>query len=259
MQYLYTKNLVAGRCNITYKKDEQFFTYLFEKVLNEKSKELIREVSSVNDVLIFSGVIRDYWLKRNKPARDLDFVIDEGEEGDIFVGHCFESRNAKINSFGGYKLLLDNLFVDVWTLKDTWGIVHEKKDPNVIELVSSAFFNFSAIAYSIKQHRFVIHKAFRDFLDTKEIDVLYDKNPNIPLCIVNSFYYSKELNLSLSPRLKQWIQNNYQPDYDYSGEQERHWGEIKYSNEVIRNYIGALFPCSSVVWVNEHVYQAELF
>lgn len=250
---------MAGRYSITYKKDDGFYSYLFERVLNEQSRELLQEVCTVNDVFVFSGVIRDYWLKKDTPPRDIDFVIDENKDGDIFIKQSFESREAKINSFGGYKLLLDSLSVDVWALKDTWGIVHEKKEPNAKELVSSAFFNFSAIAYSLRKHKFVIHKAFLDFLNTREIDVLYDKNPNIPLCIVNSLFYSKELNLALSPRLVEWIQVNYRSEYDYNGVQIKHWGEIKYSDEEISRFYESLFPSCSLIWKKEHVSQPELF
>ena len=41
------------------------------------------------------------------------------------------------------------------------------------------------------------------------MDVVYTKNPNIPLCIINSCYYREKYGFGLSLKLCEWIFNNY--------------------------------------------------
>ena len=111
----------------------------------------------------------------------------------------------------------------------------EKKKANVNALINSAFFNFSAVAYDFNNQKFVYSEDFRKFLSLKVLDVVYEKNPNLPLCIVNTLYYSKQYELPLGTKLAKWIVEHYQPEFDYGPVQEHHWGKVVYCNEAIED------------------------
>lgn len=210
-----------------------FFEYLRVKVLDSISLEILDLIIEQSDVYIFSGIIRDYLLQNNKPIRDVDIVIAQDINWLSIIRKYYHLIRVTKNSFGGYKIHINNLTIDLWALKDTWGIIHGKYKLTPQNLIRTAFFNFSAILYSIRDKQFYIHKSFASFFSNKEIDIVYQANPNIPLCIINSLHYSKILKMSLSESLKQWIIEHFDINYNYEITQQKHWSRILYTNDQI--------------------------
>ncbi|WP_295906670.1 hypothetical protein [uncultured Alistipes sp.] len=210
-----------------------FFDYLKMRVLDGVSLEILNLIVEQSDVYIFSGIIRDYFLQNNKPIRDIDIVIAHNINWLSIIRKYHHLTQITKNSFGGYKIRINNLTIDLWSLKDTWGIIHGKYKLTPQNLIRTAFFNFSAILYSIRDRQFYIHKSFSSFLYNKEIDVVYQVNPNIPLCIINSLHYSRTLKMNLSESLKRWIIDHFNINYNYELTQQKHWHRIQYTNDEI--------------------------
>lgn len=210
-----------------------FFEYLRVKVLDSVSLEILELIIEQSDIYIFSGIIRDYLLQNNKPIRDVDIVIARDINWLSILRNYHHLIQVTKNTFGGYKIHINNLVIDLWALKNTWGIIHGKYKLTPQNLIRTAFFNFSAILYSIRDRQFYIHKSFISFFFNREIDIVYQANPNIPLCIINSLYYSETLKMNLSEFLKQWIIEHFDVNYNYEITQQRHWSRILYTNDQI--------------------------
>lgn len=219
------------------KEFKKYLTGFYEKT---KIIENLDFMSKTSDVYIFSGVIRDFFFeKKSSYPRDLDVVVGNIKLESIPIDYLRQVEYS-VNQFGGVKLKEKDKTVDVWQLKDTWGIKMKKAEVTPHELVNTAFFNVSAIAFDYGREKFIVSDAFKSFFDTRILDVVYEDNPFPDLCVVNSLYYSQKLHCKLSERLSLWLLNHYQKEYDYSYVQMKHFGAIKYSNSEIGEFISKL-------------------
>lgn len=198
--------------------------------------ELLEYLKSCTDVFIFSGIIRDFFLNIDS-IRDLDIVLGKKIDFEFIKNYIFSDMTVNVNSFGGYKITINEFRIDVWTIENTWGIINEKKNATRSSLINSAFFNFSAILFHFNTDEFYCNDVFVNFLNTKEIDIVYEKNPNIPLCFVNALYYKNKLSMPLSAKLKRWIKCNFSPDLDFKGVQQRHFGKIIFTDKDIFEFL----------------------
>lgn len=205
-----------------------FKIHLYSK-LDDDVKELLRHLSTCTDVYIFSGIIRDFFLEIDS-IRDLDIVLGKELDFEMISKYIYPNIIVNRNSFGGYKIIINGFRIDIWTIDNTWGIIAEKRSATKHSLINSAFFNFSAILYDFKAEEFYCNEIFPRFLNEQEIDLVYEKNPNIPLCIVNALYYKNKLSMPLSSKLKRWIKFNYSSNYDFDKTQVNHFGKIIYND-----------------------------
>ncbi len=212
-------------------KESNFLDFLQHNIDTE-ALALVKSISVETNVYIFSGVIRNFFLNIQE-ARDLDIIIDK----EVNIDHYFPKSSYYKNSFGGYKATVNNFKIDMWFLRNTWALNNHQTFlhldlPSIIPATS--FFNFSSILYSLNEGKFFYTKYFLQFLRDKKIDIVFKPNPNIPLCIVNSFYYSEKYHLKLSKKLIKFIHEMYVNGIsDFEKAQEKHFGEIKYSNAEI--------------------------
>jgi hypothetical protein len=193
---------------------------------SKKAYEFWNKLSSINDCYIFGGFIVDYLNKKNE-HRDIDIVIDFLNRESIELIHQFEGVK---NSFGGYKIKIENIVIDLWAITDTWAI----KKMNYLNfdllsiLPSTSFFNSTAIIYSIQNKKLIHNKKFLQFFNEKIIDILFEDNPIPELCIIKSYeYYIHGFNLT--NHLKEYINRKFFQSYNqFEKIQIKHYGEIKF-------------------------------
>lgn len=205
------------------------FYHFLEEVIDTNVFNFIELMSQKTNVYLFSGIIRNYFLK-NSIIRDVDIVI----ESDDKIQSLIKKYEYRINSFGGYKVMINDMEIDIWRMDKTWAINYHQTILNFDldkYIPNTAFFNFSAIIYSINKKEFIYTKHFLRFLRDKKMDVVYIPNANYHLCVVNSFYYSDKYNLKFSKHLSEIIKKIHSRiDKDYSSVQKKHFGEILYKN-----------------------------
>ena len=160
------------------------------------------------DVYVFSGMIRNFFLGESC-FRDLDIVVGDVDCVIDAINATDGNVDFAINSFGGLKVKIQNLTIDLWALDKTWGIKNEGMELSPYSLLKTVFFNFSAIVFDYNKTRFYYEDDFICFLKTRMMQVVYEKNPNVPLCIVNSYYYREEYGFGLSLKLCKWIFQSY--------------------------------------------------
>ncbi|GMN08915.1 hypothetical protein MTsPCn9_06290 [Croceitalea sp. MTPC9] len=209
-------------------QNKPFSSYLKNSLTNNVY-DFIEEMALHTKVYLFSGIIRNYFLK-NKTIRDVDIVI----ESDHDLMELMNQYDCRVNSFGGYKVKIDNLVVDVWRMDKTWAINKHQTILNLwldTYIPHTAFFNFSAVVFSINEEKFIYTKYFLRFLRDKKMDVVYAPNANYHLCVVNSFYYSEKYNLKFSKKLVELLKKIHSRiDKNYVPVQEKHFGKVLYQN-----------------------------
>ena len=176
-------------------------------VLSENARFLLDTLMQKTEVYIFSGVIRNFLLGFTE-NRDMDIVVADLDAVSFDYPELKECSVSR-NSFGGYKAVIDDVYIDIWSLNTTWGIQVRNMRRNPYSLIKTAFFNFSAIVFDLKKKRFICDDGFCSFLRTRTMDVVLPENPNITLCILNTIYYAKKYKFPLSYRLCAWVRKHY--------------------------------------------------
>ena len=100
-------------------------------------------------LFLFGGAIRDVALMGDEARpRDLDLVVVGLNFDDLpgFLGEHIVRRT----SFGGLKLKLDDSWVDLWRLEDTWAFREKLIEPSPENLPSTTFLSSQAIAAEIQ-------------------------------------------------------------------------------------------------------------
>lgn len=219
-------------------KEEKFYRFLTE-VLDQDILNFINILSKKTHVYLFSGIIRNYFLN-NYLVRDVDLVVESDEE----IDQLLKGQNYQINSFGGYKISIGKKTLDIWSLDKTWAL---KKEPKLFtsdletHIPRTAFFNFSAIIYSLNRKKFIFTQDFLKFLSSKTLNYVYKPNLNHELCIVNTLYYSEKYKLKISKKLSNLISLWHSTgNKQYSNTQLNHFGEILYDDKTIEKWLKIL-------------------
>lgn len=216
-------------------QNRSFKIYLKDFLLDSDSWDLLTLISEQTNVYIFSGVIRNFLLGY-LVNRDLDIVIEN--IADVSIPYKYLKKiDYKKNSFGGYKIKVGMIIVDVWSLNNTWGIKRLKLSNTPHNLIKTAFFNFSSIVYDFNNEKFIYDHYFLDFYKTHAMDIRYEENPNIPLCIINTFYYSLKYSFPIKYKLCEWVISHYNKKIDFENTQRNHFNRIIFNNSDIKNLI----------------------
>lgn len=210
--------------------EQSFYDYL-DRCLDDEVLDCLNKLSKQTEVFIFSGLIRNYFLNIDS-NRDVDIVLAM----NVDIESLFSDYQVKINSFGGYKILIGDTAIDLWYLENTWALKHQPVLNFELEkyIPYTAFFNFSSIIYSVNKRHFHYTEHFLRFLQNRNIDVVYKPNANYSLCVVNTLYYSEKYHLPISKRLKNYVLYLHKKTkQDYREVQLKHFGNVLFTNEVI--------------------------
>lgn len=198
----------------------------------------MHKIGEFSDIFIFSGVIRNYFLSDYRAIRDLDIVFDCS---DRHLLELLAGLDYRRNSFGGYKVILEGLTIDLWHIDNTWAFQRAKVNGSLFKehsLAETAFFNFSSIVYNLRRREFICKSDFLDFLNERILDFVLEENPLPQLCIVNTIYYKRQFKLKLSERLKLYFIDNFHrfSEEEYQSIQLKHFGDQLFSYGYLKTY-----------------------
>ncbi|GEM64188.1 hypothetical protein SF1_21700 [Sphingobacterium faecium NBRC 15299] len=220
---------------------QQFLEYL-KSGLDSEVQVFFNILNERLDLLIFSGVIRDYFLEHSGPLRDLDLVVRNDFKELENILYSIQDLNYTKNRFGGYKIKINELTIDIWDIKSTWALTEARMNQSFFieySLIESCFFNFSSIIFEMKSKKFIGSKYFSNFLKEKTLDIVLSNNPFPELCIVNTFYYKSKYKLKISKYLKSYIAENFFEidHFKFDNIQEKHFNEILYSYKELQTEV----------------------
>lgn len=230
--------------NIIRSQRKEFSNYLNQR-LNKNVLDFIDMLESYTSLYLFSGIIRDYFVKVTEGFKDFDIEIRDidlvYDKKNIPIESILQDYEYKKNSFGGYKIRIGDTDIDLWYLYDTWGLKQRNfsiKQSTVADLPKTTFFNFSSIVYSLNEETFIYDKPFLNFIKKKEIDIVLEENPYPELCVINSIYYHQRINYNLSDNLKKYLSKyikEIQVDKLISV-QKKHFKEERISKQEINSF-----------------------
>jgi hypothetical protein len=167
-----------------------------------------------NDVWLFSGAIRNYWLGYRDPAdiKDLDWVVQNRQPLPFYKD---SSTPAESNAFGGTKVTVNGISNDIWFLNDSWAFRKIKEmrpvqpsEHNINNLLKTVMFNSQAIAYSLATDQFVVDEKFLEFIQTRTLDIVWATNPAKEQRARDAIRLMHKYHLTWSDRLTKFVAEN---------------------------------------------------
>lgn len=210
------------------KEFKRIFLAQFEKTREENPSlnKFIYEISLFHNIYIVGGFLRNV-INGEKP-RDLDLIVRMSkDELDDTVRLCF--KEFAENRLGGYKIQLEKIAIDVWSIDDNWAFKKElvkNIEANYVEKIAEGtFFNYDSLVLDLHKFRSSF-KHYNFCAINKELDILkknskYKKlNPTREANVLRAFYLRRKYGLSYSVQLRKYIleQLNYlsQVDQNYT-------------------------------------------
>ena len=220
------------------------YTSLIEEILpiyielyfskSRKAANFWDRLKSSSQCYVYGGFIVDF-LRRKKSHRDIDIVIDSFNKPII---NLIKKHSGLKNSFGGYKLNIDGVIVDIWAISDTWAIkkMNSLNFDLFATLPSTSFFNSTAIVYSVNEKRLIYNKRFLNYINNKNLEILFEENPYPELCIIKSYQNYNE-GIKLSTQLKKYIIRKFRiASNNFDSIQLSHFGEVRYTSDELIDF-----------------------
>lgn len=141
--------------------------------------QTLQQIHHTADAYIFGGMIRDIGLFGiNQFNSDIDIVFDSSKDELI---KTLETLNvtAKQNKFGGFRILDNNVIIDIWALSDTWAFKSGLVPFTGVEsLLNTTLMNWDAILYNLSSRKIICSADYFENLASGHIDIILEKNPN---------------------------------------------------------------------------------
>ena len=153
-----------------------------------EARVLLDELSSVADIYIFGGLVRDLAIYGNKGVvSDID-VVYEGRQEDV-LSILKKYKNSQ-NKFGGWRLLAGEWEVDIWKASDSWVVKEGYSEYNTIRsLLGTTITNWEGALYCWNENKIICHDNYFEDLSSKYLDVNKRENPNVIAMYVKIFRY----------------------------------------------------------------------
>lgn len=175
---------------------------------NSNLKQLLTQLSGLGPSLVFGGAVRD-WIVGKTP-RDIDIVID----CNIKNLSILDRYKGVKNKFGGYKLLVEGIEFDIWSLENTWALKNDTKfEKKLATIPFTAFLNLDAIAYRLDSQE-IYENGFQRAMTSKVLDIMYEPNPYPFLCVSKALCALSKYDLSASDNLKRYVDEQKSRGYN---------------------------------------------
>lgn len=206
-------------------------TYLENMRKNPRIDALIKGVEACGDVVLIGGAVRDIALRSEEP-RDFDLIVC-GRDADL--QECMQSNCATRNSFGGYKIEIDDCVFDIWSIENHWpvkrGIITKEKE----KVTDGAFYNIDAICMYLSDNSFSC-EGFNDAIRTMQLeipleDAMLVDQPHI-FNIMRAYRLRQRWALTFSGKVEryinEWIVKTPQAMQLLTAEALRHFGDASF-------------------------------
>ena len=216
--------------------------YFYEiKQKSDQIDKLINSLSGIGDIIIVGGTIRDLLIKGETP-RDIDLIIDTGVDLEIIFS---EYNNCLKNRFGGYKLKIDNIEFDIWSIDNHWAFKEKILRKNISNLKYSTFLNFDALFYNLSKQQIdsdIFNQCIlNNMLEITLNEEFIDLNPSKEINILRMIIIRDEWELILSNKctnyIAKWIDTSKDYIYDLYEAQLKHYKYEKLSKDKIETLV----------------------
>jgi Poly A polymerase head domain len=203
-------------------------SYLSRIRLNPTIHSLFARIEACGDVILIGGAIRDIALKREIP-RDIDLIVDCAEDE---LRSNLRSYEYKLNSFGGYKLQIDNITFDIWSIENNWAFKNKIVPIAKENITKGAFYNIDAVCINLSDNSF-FSEHFDAAVINRELDIIQEQQNIINqvhvLNVARAFRLKQKWNLSFSRKvidyICSWADATRDPLLTLTNESFRHFGD----------------------------------
>lgn len=129
------------------------------------------------EVYLFGGLIRDVALYGKRGfGSDIDVVVDG--DWSVISNYLYE-KGARLNKFGGFRLVFDGWPIDVWSAEETWAIKHGCVEyRGISSLVDTTILNWDSILMNWRTKNFIHPVHYFPQLVGRHLEVVLEENPN---------------------------------------------------------------------------------
>jgi hypothetical protein len=166
---------------------------------------LLGDLKALGEVYLFGGLLRDaaqFGLENFRSDIDLVVASDRSDRLETTLRKYRPARTA----FGGYRLHVDSVQIDVWSLKSTWafrsGLV---RGSTVQDLLHTTFFNWDSIAMSLDSCRLYRRDNYLDELRSNFLDIVLRENPNPIGMVHRTIKHLARTSACMSPQLGKFV------------------------------------------------------
>ncbi len=222
--------------------NDLYFEVMNQIQTNEELCSFFNTILKHSDLYLFGGAARNYLDNDFENIRDLDFVVKFRNNYDTLETYISNSISFSRNSFNGYKLMCDNVSIDIWEMENTWAFKQKKLTPSPENLLKSVFLNVDSVVYSMNQKRFVSEcdYHYKDILDNKILDIVLEENPSIELNLLRALVLQQRYELNFSNNLKSLF-SKYQNNINFIDTllqlQKKHYKKQIFTRERIENVL----------------------
>jgi len=208
------------------------------RMTDEQVDRLLSNLERYGDLILIGGAVRDLAFNKRQP-RDFDIIINTDclNLDDAFSGFTFSN-----NRFGGYKLFLNEIEFDVWSIGNNWAFKEKILKLSFQNLTQGTFYNIDSIVLNLTNGDWEA-KNFIDAIENRILDIVLDEyqtklNPTPEINIVRALVLQRQYNLDFSPRvvqyIRQWLSTTQKPLNDIKKASTKHYRRKNYiSNDEI--------------------------
>jgi len=158
--------------------------------------------------ILFGGVVRDLIVLGGKYyPRDVDVVLQNATTEELI--NEFQTREYKLNRFGGLHLNVNRWAFDVWPLEKTWGFTHDQSIlPIPVNLPKTTFLDVEAVAVTLNGPTRVgdiYSNGFFQAVENRCVGINYINNPFPALCAVRAVITACKLRFRISAELARYF------------------------------------------------------
>ena len=189
------------------------------------------ELADGQSLGLFGGLIRDLMFPNLfREPRDIDIVVESLDFDDFETK--FHSVIKRKTRFGGYKLEIDNVEIDVWPLNATWGFKKTGLRPSFNNLPKTTFLNVEAVVAVFDDVELfsadVLESGFFDGMTSKILRINLRENPFPTLNAIRSLITAAKLEFAMDRNLAEFILTTLAnvSNHELSEIQVSHYGRI---------------------------------
>ncbi len=195
---------------------------------NNSVNYVFNRLEKIGDVIIVGGAIRDIGVLDRDP-RDIDIIVDTTD--NVTLENILMQFNYSKNRFGGYKLLLETIELDIWSIDNNWAFKNKYLDTKADKIKDGIFYNIDSILMNITKDYYEAHY-FNDAVRNKILDIILDQeiineNPSKSTNILRAFLLKDKYKLDFSDKLEHyiydWAKYTANPYYEIEKAYEKHY------------------------------------
>lgn len=194
---------------------------LIHEELQTKFMGLLDEERSLRNILyqilaegtayLIGGYVRDVF--EGVKSRDLDIVVDIKKER---LREIVDSDTCikQFNRFGGAKLKLSNIDVDIWSFDSNWAfknrLVKLNENEKLNSLAKGCFYNYDALVVNVSKFTYNM-KFYENFINEGKLDILQKRsvyknlNPTVEANILRAIFIRKKYGVQFTSQLKEYV------------------------------------------------------